>query len=129
MGSTTTEIFCLSKFNRAQNSRVPTNFSQPPAATISTDAKQFQDNNDFAFEGSDIKFTCSYTNPAGANAPTVTWTATATKGGTAIATGTPDNSAAASSPVSHVILSFCHEVVSLSLYLESYINAEIIDFS
>ena len=70
------------------------------AAEISTDATQFQDINDYAFAGSDVKFTCSYTKPVDLDAPTVTWTATATKGGTAIATGTPDNSDAANIGVS-----------------------------
>ncbi|KAL5258468.1 hypothetical protein ACHWQZ_G009090 [Mnemiopsis leidyi] len=77
---------------------------EPLTAEISTDATQFQDKNDYAFAGSDVKFTCSYTKPEDLAAPTVTWTATATKGGTAIATGTPDNSAAASTPTGKVVI-------------------------
>ena len=72
----------------------------PSDAEISTDATEFQTGNDYAFVGADVKFTCSYTKPDDLAAPTVTWTATATKGGTAIAVGTADNSAAASTPVS-----------------------------
>ena len=73
-----------------------------PAATISTDATEFKAENDYVFVGSDVKFTCLYSNPSDQAAPAVTWTATATEGGAAISTGTPDNSAAASSPVSSV---------------------------
>ncbi|XP_063680025.1 uncharacterized protein LOC134815420 [Bolinopsis microptera] len=74
------------------------------AATISTDATEFKAENDYAFEGSDVKFTCLYSNPSDQAAPAVTWTATATNGGAAISTGTPDNSAAASSPEGKVVI-------------------------
>ena len=70
------------------------------ATTLSTDAKQFQDNNDYAFAGSNVKFTCSYTNPKNLAAPGVTWTAKATKGGGDIAVGTPDETSAGSFEVS-----------------------------
>lgn len=53
--------------------------SLSPATQISTDAKQFQEKNDYVFAGTEVKFTCSYTNPKDLAAPDVTWTATATK--------------------------------------------------
>ena len=59
--------------------------------------------NDYAFEGSDVQFTCSYDNPENLAAPSVTWTATLTKGGDPINVGDPNNKSAGSGPVSPVV--------------------------